>query len=354
MASQKTGGEKKAKELFWLARMAGLLHDIGHAPFSHAGELLFPEKAESVHYKHEEYSIAIIRSSAIGDLINAATELTGVTVDDVCEALNPQSILAPGFLREIISSPWDVDKMDYLLRDALYCGVEYGRFDLRRLIASLTLSTDPGGGLFLAVEEGGLHVLESLVLARYFMFTQVYFHPVRRAFDLLLRDLLAEALQAITGSPVYAKPDNIDAYLDMDDTVIMAYAVKEKEEKARNSAWKILAREHPKAIRSTMPHPSAITIRQVEELYGKIKIRFGNVRFWLDRAIDHPERFREADIMVVREGRGTRNMSFTKISAALRGLEVIGQARIYADLHGDKELRNELQEFCRPYAEKEV
>ena len=86
-------------------------------------------------------------------------------------------------MKEIYTGEIDVDKMDYLLRDSLFTGVHYGRFDHDRLINTLCLIQTPNsedGIRTLAVEEGGLHALEALVLARYFMFTQVYFQCNRR------------------------------------------------------------------------------------------------------------------------------------------------------------------------------
>src|SRR5262249_7875464 len=78
--------------------------------------------------------------------------------------------------RNLISSQLDADRADYLLRDAYHCGVEYGRYDLNRILATLTIGLDPEtDDLTLAVEEGGQHSAEGLIVARYMMFTQVYF-----------------------------------------------------------------------------------------------------------------------------------------------------------------------------------
>ena len=93
--------------------------------------------------------------------------------------------------------------MDYLLRDSLYCGVRYGIYDLDRIIDTVTLYEDPNGALRLGIEYGGIHAIEGFILARYFMFTQVYFHSVRRAYDLILTDFIAELLREDTGTGQY-------------------------------------------------------------------------------------------------------------------------------------------------------
>lgn len=101
----------------------------------------------------------------------------------------------------------DCDKMDYLLRDSRFCGVSYGKFDLGRFISTLTVYKSDGV-MKLAIEKGGIQALEEFILARYFMFIQVYFHKTRRYFD----KQLVKALKAILPNGRY--PEDTEKFPD--------------------------------------------------------------------------------------------------------------------------------------------
>jgi uncharacterized protein len=153
-----------------LVRLTALLHDVGHAPFSHAAEELFPLQEDGQQrYKHEHYSAAIIRSQLRDAIENHPLNQNYRLSADTIAALLEGSPRAGRslFWRELIDGQMDADRMDYLLRDSLHTGVDYGKFDWRRLIQSIQVI--PGGdGRWprLGVREGGFHVAEALVLAR--------------------------------------------------------------------------------------------------------------------------------------------------------------------------------------------
>lgn len=122
-----------------LVRFAALLHDVGHSPFSHAAEELFPKSTDGERYVHEDYSVAIInselRSAIEGHDLNANY---GLHAEDVAAMVKGGAkAKQPIFWRDLISGQMDADRMDYLLRDAHHCGVEYGRYDLKRLITTI-------------------------------------------------------------------------------------------------------------------------------------------------------------------------------------------------------------------------
>lgn len=335
--------------LILLARLAGLLHDVGHAPFSHTGEAkLFPENAN-----HENHGATIIRESQIADIIHSDSVLRDldITANEVANLVISESTIAAGFVQELISSPWDVDKMDYLLRDSHYCGVQYGTYDLGRILNTLTLDPEPdSGSLKLAIDEGGLHALEAFVLARYYMFTQIYFHDVRRAFDLVLTDFIAELLATKTQNGRYPNIDNIGDYLAWDDNFVLAEANRLADPCQKNLAWRIINRQHPKAVYETNDSPDAGVIRRAErDLAKAVAEHFQGLRCWTDKAIDHPDRFRVAQMMVNFGSDLPDWREFRNQSQPLQGLQEINKFRLYADVRGEASLGNEVRDFCRTF-----
>ena len=119
------------------------------------------------------------------------------------------------FLKSFMDGELDCDKMDYLLRDSLYCGVTYGKYDLDRFVSTLTVFKH-NNQLQLAIERGGIQALEEFVLARYFMFIQVYFHKTRRYLD----KALVKSLKAVLPGGKY--PEDANEYLQWDDTRILS------------------------------------------------------------------------------------------------------------------------------------
>ena len=185
---------------YWrtVLRMAALCHDIGHLPFSHAAEdELLPDG-----FTHETITADLIRSPEMKDIWEQVTP--PLRAEDIVKLAvgpgkYPQGRFSnwEGLLSEIVvSDALGVDRMDYLLRDSVHAGVQYGKFDHYRLIDTLRIlpSSPDTEEPTLGLEDGGVQSAEALLLARYSMFSQVYLHPVRRAYDIHLKDFLREWL----------------------------------------------------------------------------------------------------------------------------------------------------------------
>ena len=250
------GGFERDKQLL---RLAALLHDVGHAPFSHASEELFPSNPKNNKYfKHEDYTVAIIkgplREAIEKHPINGNYRIRADEVSDLIMG-NPKILGKRVFWKVIISSQLDADRGDYLLRDSLHCGVKYGIYDVERLLVTLALGKDPeSGDIKLGVKEGGWHVAESLIIARYQMFTQVYYHKTRRAYDYMLKEALKETIGK------YPSPNEIDKFIEYDDYVMWNLM------KGKNSGWfgKIINRDHIRMVLQTKETPVEEEIQHIE------------------------------------------------------------------------------------------
>ncbi len=183
-------------------RMAALLHDVGHAPFSHSLESLLENS-------HEKYSQALI-DYYFKDHIEAA----GVKIDDVRDLII--GAYRKSYLSKIVSGQLDVDRLDYLLRDSHYAGVTYGLYDLGRIIDQLAIVHNK-----FVVLEGGYEAVEQLIFARYQMYQQVYFHKTKRAFELMLwkcgEILKNKSLLKIPGLRDLGTEQGQEEYLKCDD-----------------------------------------------------------------------------------------------------------------------------------------
>lgn len=221
------------------ALAAALLHDVGHGPFSHLFEEAMPSGLS-----HEDWSARIIGDPAT-DVHRILAARDPSLPERVISLIQGQHELP--YLAHAVTGTFDVDRCDYLLRDAHFTGVSYGRYDLDWLLRSFCLAASPSGheAPSLAIDgTKGLPAIESFTLARLFMFQQVYFHKASRASDWLLSRILGRVKALIQdGTKVPGAPKAVESlargeettltdYLDLDDAVM--WTALQAFEKSKN------------------------------------------------------------------------------------------------------------------------
>ncbi|MEM6925690.1 MAG: HD domain-containing protein [Myxococcota bacterium] len=211
-------------------RIAALCHDLGHPPFSHCMEFAMPPVADlqlgwldpgDRVATHEDYTIAILEHTSLGRLIQEHFDFTARHVASlVCPEISPGDdfFLDGGLdhrrvLSQIVSSELDVDRLDYLPRDAVYSGARYGQVDVGWLIRNLTTWIDDGH-VNLALEGRAVYAFDHFLLARHHMFLMIYFHHKSVIYE--------EMLRRSVGATAYALPSDLDAYLLADDVGLQA------------------------------------------------------------------------------------------------------------------------------------
>lgn len=321
------------KREYWrkVLRMAALCHDLGHLPFSHAAEKELLPTGKT----HESLTVLLVKSDEMASIWSDMK----IDPQDVAKlALGPKEMHDAPFstwetiLSEIVvGDAFGVDRMDYLLRDSHHAGVAYGYFDHYRLIDTLRiLSTPPSDendgqdeNLALGIEEGGIQSAEALLLARYFMYSQVYFHPVRRIYDIHLKDFMVEWL-APNGYPF-----EVDGHLAITDVEVLA-AMRQAERHANvpghQAARSILSRGHFKPIYTRNPADVAVDPEAGASILSALNAQFGAALFRRDR---YTQRAGAPDFPVqMRNGTVASSLA---VSEVLQRLPVVSIDTVYAD-----------------------
>ena len=264
-------------------RLGALMHDLGHSPFSHSGEGFMPtwkrlydvrkrhpeyiasyiegrceafrakgQDPEKIQVRHELYTLLII-DQVLFDIYRENPVIKGpkVTAQDVASIIAPEippsknsPLLKFGIhhlCHELVSGEFDVDRMDYLLRDSRECGVVYGIFDESRILNSLAVYWDEtDSSLHLAIQFSGLAAFEDYLRARHSMYLQLYFHKTSVAAEAMIKKIT-------TLLPGWTLPLDINAYAAIDEynipTVLLDAANDRIKDKKLNQEFRDLVQD---------------------------------------------------------------------------------------------------------------
>jgi hypothetical protein len=185
-------------------RLAALLHDVGHGPFSHLFEEILKDSKK---YSHENLGERIILETKISDIIKR-NGYSASTVSSLSFGKHNS-----GYLNEVISGGLSVDLMDYLPRDSYFSGTEYGKVDYFRIINSLEVASSK----VLGINKSALYSYESMLISRYQMFKSVYFHKTVRSGEVMILQSMKHLNQALHLTDF----DSLEDYLDLHDEMVL-------------------------------------------------------------------------------------------------------------------------------------
>ena len=311
-----------------VARVAAMLHDLGHWPFSHVMEKV-------VHQSHESWTTKIIgaENTQVNTLLRA---FDSSLPDKIIAAIEHKYL--PSFVGQLVSSQLDVDRFDYLLRDSLMTGAHYGNYDLEWIIQSLEVDLE-NDRVYLSAN--GLYAAEEYLRARYYMFRQVYFHRTLRSAEVVLQGIMRRACElARAGQLGFMLADSVmqrvltkqeltvEDYLRFDDHDMMFHIkqwTREADPILQDFATRFIERRLFKARDLDFPEPERKEI--IAEARAKIAAAGFDPNYYLieDRAADVPyySYYRpegKARLYIERRGSGSELCDIAEISDVVRGM----------------------------------
>lgn len=267
-------------------RAAVLLHDLGHAPFSHASEAIMPQRealglplwstggSNAGQANHEDFTIKLLLDSDLADLIRRTYGPLDLPPEAIASLV--AGVQAPGgpwftasgidyypVLRQVVSSELDADRMDYLLRDSFFTGVNYGNYDLGWLIGHLG-AHEHDGVAELALGSRAIFAFEDFLLSRYHMFLSVYLHRTPICFDRMLRLYYRE-------SPgEFEIPPEPERFLRCDDVALLSTL------RASKNRWahRIAARRPFRLLVEVNPYDTGYDLLQIVQQLERAGIEY--------------------------------------------------------------------------------
>ncbi|WP_340695390.1 HD domain-containing protein [Hydrogenobacter thermophilus] len=298
----------KDRRLLQIVRLAGLLHDIGHPPFSHTTEVLLGSKG------HEDVGYRVVTQGQIMDTLRKE----GFSWDEIeliaRLAFKRCKDSSETLLSNIITGEFGSDRMDYLRRDAYFCGTSYGFFDYERLLNHIELVEGKK-----TVNMSAIRALESFILGRYFMYVQVYFHKVVR----ILNIHLIEMIENFFGKEYFL---NTDLLMTLTDGDILSVALKHPE---NLHVRRLIGREHFREVFHTQSKKEFEEVKEdLVSMYEPELMRFDAVS----------KKVLDEDILISENGKTFLLKELSGILSNLRDIEIY---RIYAE----KSMIDELKSF---------
>ena len=291
-----------------LIPLAALLHDIGHYPFSHALEEAGLPSHESLAREHfgEPQLAGAIANTGIPDATHElAALIAGVSRSP---------------LRGLISGSLDLDKIEYLTRDARMCGVPYGTVDVDRLLHSLTIVTAPGEAPAVGVHEKGVSALESLLFAKYQMYRNVYWHHAVRAATAMFKRLVRQAIARGDLDPQWIAHSTDEALMESLRTMGDALADRLRRRRLYKRALDLPAAEVPDGAGEWIGAEPALVERVEDRLATELGLPAGAL------LLDFPAKpeMLAVELPVVTRGGRTARLSDDAIPGLL-GLQQVAE-----------------------------